>query len=131
VSRHIEKRTSSITSGEKDIAERVKALDWERIRDDLDAQGSARIARLITCAECDTLTQLYPQDLPFRSRVLMAQHGFGRGEYKYFNYPLPKIVADLRTAFYSYLVPIANRWNSNGHKRSLPSKTCGFHYPLP
>ena len=111
MSKHIE-RTSSITSGKKDIAERVKELDWESIRHDLDAQGSAIIERLITSAECDTLTQLYPQDLLFRSRVLMAQHGFGRGEYKYFNYPLPNIVDDLRTAFYSYLVPIANRWNS-------------------
>ncbi len=112
MSKHIE-RTSSITSGKKDIiAERVKELDWQRIRHDLDAQGSAIIERLITSDECDTLAQLYPQDLLFRTRVLMAQHGFGRGEYKYFKYPLPDLIDDLRTAFYSYLVPIANRWNS-------------------
>jgi uncharacterized protein len=110
MSTHIEER-SSITSV-KNIAERVEELDWERILHDLDAQGSAIIERLITSAECDTLAQLYPQDRIFRSRVLMAQHGFGLGEYKYFSYPLPDLVDDLRTTIYPCLVPIANRWNS-------------------
>jgi uncharacterized protein len=110
MSTHIEER-SSITSV-KNIAERVEELDWERILHDLDAQGSAIIERLITSAECDTLAQLYPQDRIFRSRVLMAQHGFGQGEYKYFSYPLPDLVDDLRTTIYPRLVPIANRWNS-------------------
>ena len=110
MSTHIEER-SSITSV-KNNAERVEELDWERILHDLDAQGSAIIERLITSAECDTLAQLYPQDRIFRSRVLMAQHGFGQGEYKYFSYPLPDLVDDLRTTIYPRLVPIANRWNS-------------------
>lgn len=111
MSTHVERTSSSITSG-KDIAERVKDLDWERIVHDLDVQGNAIIERLITSAECDKLAQLYPKDRIFRSRVLMAQHGFGRGEYKYFSYPLPDMVNDLRTAIYPRLVPIANRWNS-------------------
>jgi hypothetical protein len=111
MSTHAERTSSSITSG-KDIAERVKDLDWERILLDLDVQGNARIERLITSADCDTLAQLYPKDRIFRSQVLMAQHGFGRGEYKYFSYPLPDMVNDLRTTIYSHLVPIANRWNS-------------------
>jgi uncharacterized protein len=112
MSTHVERTSSSITSGGKDIAERVKDLDWERILRDLDVQGNARIKRLITSAECDTLAQLYPKDRIFRSQVLMAQHGFGRGEYKYFSYPLPNMVNDLRAAIYSHLIPIANRWNS-------------------
>ena len=111
MSTHVERTSSSITSG-NDIAERVKDLDWERIVHDLDVQGNAIIERLITSAECDKLAQLYPKDRIFRSRVLMAQHGFGRGEYKYFSYPLPDMVNDLRTAIYPRLVPIAIRWNS-------------------
>ena len=111
MSTHVERTSSSITSG-KDIVERVKDLDWERIVHDLDVQGNAIIERLITSAECDKLAQLYPKDRIFRSRVLMAQHGFGRGEYKYFSYPLPDMVNDLRKAIYPRLVPIANRWNS-------------------
>lgn len=112
MSTHVERTSSSITSGGKDIVERVKDLDWERILRELDVQGNARIERLITSAECDTLAQLYPKDRIFRSQVLMAQHGFGRGEYKYFSYPLPDMVNDLRTSIYPHLVPIANRWNS-------------------
>ena len=96
----------------RDIAERVKALDWERASKDLDAQGSAMIADLITREECDALAELYPVNDLFRSRVVMGRHGFGRGEYKYFSYPLPNIVAGLRTAIYPRLAPIANRWNA-------------------
>jgi hypothetical protein len=95
----------------KHLAGRVKALDWERISNDLDAQGYAIIERLITREECNTLAALYPLDELFRSRVIMARHGFGRGEYKYFSYPLPDIIAGLRTAIYPRLAPIADRWN--------------------
>lgn len=95
----------------KHLAGRVKALDWERISNDLDAQGYAIIERLITREECNTLAALYPLDELFRSRVIMARHGFGRGEYKYFSYPLPDILAGLRTAIYPRLAPIADRWN--------------------
>jgi hypothetical protein len=96
----------------RDIAQRVTSVDWERVSQGLDAQGSAMIESLITGDECDTLAALYPMDDIFRSRVVMAQHGFGRGEYKYFSYPLPRIIASLRTAIYPHLAPIANRWNS-------------------
>jgi hypothetical protein len=96
----------------RDIAQRVTSVDWERVSQDLDAQGSAMIEGLMTREECDTLAALYPMDDIFRSRVVMAQHGFGRGEYKYFSYPLPEIIASLRTAIYPHLAPIANRWNS-------------------
>ena len=80
-------------------------------RERIGAQGSAVIENLITPVECDALVALYPEEGIFRSRVVMARHGFGQGEYKYFRYPLPGIVLDLRTAVYSRLVPIANRWN--------------------
>lgn len=110
MSTHIEGRSNNISG--KNITERVEELDWQRILHDLDVQGSAIIEHLITSAECDTLAQLYPQDRIFRSQVLMAQHGFGRGEYKYFSYPLPDLINDLRTTIYPCLVSTANRWNS-------------------
>lgn len=103
--------TTTITSA-KDVEQRVIAIDWERVSQDLDAHGSAMIKQLITPTECDALAQLYPEDGIFRSRVVMAQHGFGRGEYKYFSYPLPDIIAGLRTAIYPHLAPVANRWNT-------------------
>jgi hypothetical protein len=88
------------------------AIDWERVERDLDASGNAVIERLIAPPECDTLAALYPIDGVFRARVVMQQHGFGRGEYRYFSYPLPGQVGRLRGALYPCLVPIANRWNA-------------------
>ncbi len=96
----------------EDVADRVKALDWERVSTDLDAGGSAMIEGLVTPEECDALAALYPVSGHFRSRVVMGRHGFGRGEYQYFKYPLPGIVTELRTALYPHLAPIANRWNA-------------------
>jgi hypothetical protein len=89
----------------------TESRDWDRLSRDLDAHGSAVLDRLLTPEECEALAALYPDDGRFRSRVIMGRHGFGRGEYKYFNYPLPEIVAGLRTALYPELAPIANRWN--------------------
>jgi hypothetical protein len=93
------------------IAARVAALDWSVMAKDLDAHGCAVTAPLLTPDECEALAGLYPADAPFRSRVIMARHGFGRGEYKYFAYPLPEPIAQLRTALYPLLAEIANRWN--------------------
>ncbi|MGJ7507021.1 2OG-Fe(II) oxygenase [Variovorax sp. GT1P44] len=92
-------------------AARVGGVDWAQAGDDLDAQGGAVIPGLLTRAECESLASLYASDKPFRSRVVMERHGFGRGEYKYFAYPLPALVAGLREAVYPHLAPIANRWN--------------------
>jgi len=94
------------------IAERVEAINWEDASRDLDAHGSAMVERLLSRKECEALAGLYSHDDLFRSRIVMAQHGFGRGEYKYFSYPLPDVIAELRTVFYPHLVPIANRWNT-------------------
>jgi len=96
----------------KDAVERVNALDWESVSRELDAQGSAVLERVLSAEECRALAELYPEDGLFRSRVVMGRHGFGRGEYKYFIYPLPEIIQGLRTALYPRLAPIANRWNT-------------------
>jgi uncharacterized protein len=101
---------ATISSAEE-MAARTGALDWDRAAQDLDAGGNAVLEGLLSPDECRSLAGLYPADDIFRSRVVMARHGFGRGEYKYFSYPLPEIVAGLRTALYPRLVPIANRWN--------------------
>jgi hypothetical protein len=90
---------------------RAEALDWERVRKDLDEQGSAILSNVLSAKECRALASLYPDDTLFRSRVVMARHGFGRGEYKYFSYPLPDVVQGLRTALYRRLAPVANQWN--------------------
>lgn len=92
--------------------DRIEALDWSRIYEELDARGCAIVAEgLLSSSDCKQLVELYPKDEVFRSRVVMARHGFGRGEYKYFAYPLPPLIEGLRTALYRHLVPIANRWN--------------------
>jgi hypothetical protein len=93
------------------IFESIERINWDRVSQDLDAHGSAVIERLFSLEECETMAQLYSQDEIFRSRVIMGRHGFGRGEYKYFDYPLPYLIASVRTAVYPHLVPIANRWN--------------------
>jgi hypothetical protein len=90
---------------------RVDDLDWDRIAAELDADGHAVVGPLLEASECAALVQRYPEHDLFRSRVIMARHGYGLGEYKYFAYPLPGIVAQLRTALYPQLAPIANRWH--------------------
>jgi hypothetical protein len=89
----------------------LPAISWERVTEDLDAEGNAIIKGILSSEECDEMRVLYRKDDIFRSRVVMERHGFGRGEYRYFSYPLPALIADLRTSVYPHLVPIANRWN--------------------
>ena len=90
----------------------MNAVDWERVGEELDGLGCAVIERLVPEAQCDELAGLYPAEAQFRSRVVMARHGFGRGEYKYFRYPLPPVVSRLRAALYGPLACIANRWSA-------------------
>ena len=94
------------------IAGRVAGLDWARIEAELDAFGCATTGPLLPAADCVALAALYDREDGFRSRIVMARHGFGRGEYKYFADPLPEAVAELRTAFWPRLAPVANRWNA-------------------
>jgi hypothetical protein len=84
----------------------------DNVASDLDAYGCSVLGTLLSPEECQSLVALYSTDSLFRSRIVMARHGFGRGEYKYFRYPLPELVAGLRTSLYPFLVPIANRWNA-------------------
>jgi uncharacterized protein len=91
--------------------QRVGAYDWSAIGTELGAFGCAVLPNLLTTTECAELAALYPDDAHFRSHIHMARHGFGKGEYKYFKYPLPDIVGELRSALYPHLVPIANEWN--------------------
>jgi hypothetical protein len=94
-----------------DIDGRVSALDWGALAASLDARGYAHVQDLLSGDECRRLAKLYDDERHFRKRVVMARHGFGRGEYKYFAYPLPQLVASLRSALYTRLAPLANRWS--------------------
>ena len=94
-----------------DIAARVDAIDWAQVEGELDAQGCAMLKELLSPDECRAIAGLYPDDSKFRNRVVMGRHGFGRGEYKYFSYPLPDTIAALRPALYAQLSGVANRWN--------------------
>ncbi|OOG64487.1 proline hydroxylase [Rhodanobacter sp. B04] len=97
---------------DSDANARLQVFDWASIASELDAQGCAVLEALLSPQECQALASLYARESCFRSRIVMGRHGFGRGEYQYFRYPLPTAVADLRTALYPRLVPIANRWNA-------------------
>jgi uncharacterized protein len=109
------------------MAGRVAAIDWTLVAADLDAHGCATVGRLLAPEQCGALVGLYAADAPFRSRVVMARHGFGRGEYKYFAYPLPPAIAALRPALYPPLAPIANRWNEQmGIEVRFPSDHTEF-----
>ncbi len=100
-----------LTDARCDMASRIERLDWDGARADLDARGHALLPQMLTPAECAALAALYGREGLFRSRVVMERHGFGRGEYRYFAYPLPDPIASLRTLLYPRLAPIANRWN--------------------
>jgi hypothetical protein len=95
-----------------EVAERVAALDWLRMEEALDARGFATTGRLLAARECAALAASYGEPEGFRSRVIMDRHGYGRGEYRYFAYPLPTLVSELRSTLYAQLAPIANRWMS-------------------
>jgi uncharacterized protein len=120
-------RARGDASTEADAASRASALDWPRIAEELDAQGCAVIERLLSPDECRSVAELYPRDDLFRGRVAMARHGFGRGEYKYFAYPLPGLIAGLRTALYPRLAEVADRWNeAMGIDARYPPDHAGF-----
>lgn len=103
------------------ISDRVSALEWSRIQTELDEFGCASIGAVLSPEECADLVRGYDDERAFRSRVVMAQHAFGRGEYKYYAYPLPQPIAELRRSFYPRLAIVANHWESEaGHTVRYP-----------
>jgi uncharacterized protein len=109
---HRTKVTAQITSVTPEVAEcRVAAYDWNTVGTELDNCGCAVLPGLLPPAECAEIAALYPHENNFRSHVHMARHGFGKGEYRYFKYPLPKLIDGLRTALYARAVTFANAWN--------------------
>jgi hypothetical protein len=107
-------RTAELQNGARAEASAAAALDrvaWPEVASELDSHGCATIGPLIPAQQCRSISAMFAADVPFRSRIVMARHGFGRGEYKYFAYPLPPLIEALRTALYPPLAAIANRWN--------------------
>ncbi|WP_395020862.1 2OG-Fe(II) oxygenase [Dongia sp.] len=110
----------------KSIAERIAGLDWDRLGADLDARGNAVTGPILTPEECADLAALYNEEAPFRSRVVMARHGFGSGEYKYFSAPLPATIATLRTSLYPHLAETANRWQAQTGGKAYPARHADY-----
>jgi uncharacterized protein len=113
----------------KAIQERVGGVNWNKVESELSETGYALTGPLLASAECETLAALFAQENLFRSHIVMERYRFGKGDYKYFQYPLPDIVESLRTATYPHLAKIANRWSGElgsgekqfplGHKEFL------------
>lgn len=99
----------------------IKNADWHALERSLNDYGNAIVPGLLTTAQCEALATGYGREHGYRSRIIMARHGFGRGQYKYFAYPLPALLDQLRHLLYPHLVPIANRWS-----RQL---NLNVHYP--
>jgi hypothetical protein len=97
--------------GRPGISQRIESLNWDSIGRELDAYGAAVVGPVLSPDQCNALSSGYQKEDLYRSRVVMANHGFGRGEYKYFAYPLPSIIVDLRESLYPYLAQIAAGWN--------------------
>jgi len=106
---------------------RVDAYDWQALAGELDNFGCAVLPKLLSPAECRAIAALYPEEGHFRSHVHMARHGFGKGEYRYFKYPLPDLLSGLRTALYPCLVGVANAWNARmGIDQRYPTQHTSF-----
>jgi len=90
---------------------RIGAYDWQSLTSELDKYGCAVLPKLLSPEECRTIAALYPDESQFRSHIQMARHGFGKGEYRYFKYPLPELLSGLRTALYPHIAGLANEWN--------------------
>jgi len=112
---------------EADVAARVERIGAVALESDLEGQGWSVLRDLLTSRECDTVASLYETGAGFRSRVVMARHGFGQGEYRYFSYPLPPLVQGLRAALYPLLAPLANRWHERmGMDTRFPEEHAEF-----
>jgi hypothetical protein len=104
--------------------DRIDAIDWPRAQQNLNATGWTLLPGMLSPEEANQVAALYARADGFRSTIVMARHGFGRGEYKYFSYPLPPLVEQLRTALYPRLAPIANNWHE---LMNLPARFPASH----
>src|SRR5262245_53114617 len=122
-------RSSTISSASAvmSAAARVAAYDWQALEVELDTYGCAVLPKLLSPKECRTIAALYSDESHFRSHIHMARHGFGKGEYRYFKYPLPDLLGELRTVFYPRLAGIANQWNGRmGLDERYPADHASF-----
>lgn len=109
------------------VKDRVGQYDWTKNGAELSNWGAVVLEKLLTPKECESLASFYSEQEHFRSHIIMARHGFGKGEYRYFKYPLPDLIAGLRTALYSRLAPIANQWNERmGEEARYPAEHAEF-----
>jgi hypothetical protein len=114
-------------SGVESAEVRAGKYDWPKLSEELSGSGCAVMEKLLSPEECRQIAALYPQEDHFRSRVVMARHGFGKGEYRYFKYPLPQLIGDLRTALYPHLAFVANDWNGRMRvDRRYPAEHAAF-----
>uniref|UniRef100_A0A9E8CML0 2OG-Fe(II) oxygenase n=1 Tax=Bosea sp. NBC_00436 TaxID=2969620 RepID=A0A9E8CML0_9HYPH len=119
--------TLATASADGSAGARVSAYDWAALGNELDGFGCAVLPGLLTPDECRSLAALYPDESHFRSHIIMARHGFGKGEYRYFKYPLPDLVGGLRTALYPHLAGVANAWNARmGIDERYPGEHAAF-----
>jgi len=106
---------------------RVAKYDWQKLSEELGSYGCAVIEKLLSPEECVQISSLYPEEGHFRSHIHMARHGFGKGEYRYFKYPLPVLLGGLRTALYPRLASVANDWNGRmGIDQRYPAEHAAF-----
>ena len=108
---NVQTKIAAASSAPKSVETRVDSCDWSALTSELNGVGAAVLPKILTPQECRTIAALYPREEHFRSHIVMARHGFGKGEYRYFRYPLPDLIGSLRTALYPRLAPIANTWN--------------------
>lgn len=114
-------------SADMSVEARVAAYDWKALTRDLDSYGCAVLPKLLTPEECGDIAALYNDESHFRSHIIMARYGFGKGEYRYFRYPLPELVGDVRTALYPRLAGVANTWNERmGMDQRFPTDHASY-----
>lgn len=120
-------RNAAPASADTSAEARVAAYDWNALADELDGYGCAVLPNLLSAEECRAISALYPDESHFRSHIVMSRHGFGKGEYRYFNYPLPDLIGGLRTALYPRLAGVANAWNERmGMDQRFPADHASF-----
>jgi uncharacterized protein len=124
---NLQKMSAPLERSPQSGEDRVSRYDWTRIDSELSNYGASLLEKLLTPKECRLIAALYPEEEHFRGHIIMARHGFGKGEYRYFKYPLPELIGELRTVLYSHLAPIANQWSERmGEEARYPAAHAEF-----